>query len=113
MSLFVNEECYLCVSNLGKTAANVAFKELWIDRVSGERVKETNHPVRRYAVLAAAVNRETLKCLKHVFACQEMSKTTAIVQEAIAVVLLLCGCFAVMRLFPSFWRKITGGMPTI
>ena len=51
MSLFVNEECYLCVSNLGKTAANVAFKELWIDRVSGERVKETNIPSGRMLFL--------------------------------------------------------------
>ena len=44
MSLFVNEECYLCLSNLGKTGVNAVFKELWKDRVSGERVKEKEIP---------------------------------------------------------------------
>ena len=44
MSLFVNEECYLCLSNLGKTGVNAVFKKLWKDRVSGERVKEKEIP---------------------------------------------------------------------
>ena len=40
MSLFINEECWLCVSNLGKTDAVIPFTETWEDRQSGERVRE-------------------------------------------------------------------------
>ena len=39
-----NPYAYLCLSNLGKTGVNAVFKELWKDRVSGERVKEKEIP---------------------------------------------------------------------
>ena len=38
MSLFVNEECYLCISNVGKTGGTVELCDEWIDRRSGARV---------------------------------------------------------------------------
>ena len=36
MSMFVNDECYLCISNLGKKSSTVIFKEKWTDRVTGK-----------------------------------------------------------------------------
>ena len=36
MSMFVNDECYLCISNLGKKRSTVIFKEKWTDRVTGK-----------------------------------------------------------------------------
>ncbi len=38
MSLFVNGECYLCVSNVGEREAFVELCDAWIDRQSGSRV---------------------------------------------------------------------------
>ncbi|MBQ4606523.1 MAG: hypothetical protein IJB15_07435, partial [Clostridia bacterium] len=40
MSLFLNEECWLCVSNLGKTDVVVPLAEAWEDRQTGETVQE-------------------------------------------------------------------------
>ncbi len=33
MSMFVNDECYLCISNLGKNSGRIVFKERWTDRI--------------------------------------------------------------------------------
>lgn len=41
MSLFINEECYLCLSNLGKENASVTFADHWEDRQTGEILRET------------------------------------------------------------------------
>ena len=35
MSLFVNEEVYLCISNLGDKTETVEFTDKWIDRQTG------------------------------------------------------------------------------
>ncbi|MBQ3591481.1 MAG: hypothetical protein II979_06025 [Clostridia bacterium] len=40
MSLFLNEECFLCVSNLGKTDAVISLAEIWEDRQTGEHLQE-------------------------------------------------------------------------
>ncbi|MBR4961825.1 MAG: hypothetical protein IKY52_13090, partial [Clostridia bacterium] len=40
MSLFAGDECYLCISNLGSTAAALTFCDLWEDRQTGECCKE-------------------------------------------------------------------------
>ena len=44
MSVFVNDECYLCISNLGGADSKIAFKESWLNRVTGEIVTETEIP---------------------------------------------------------------------
>ena len=40
MSLFVNSECYLVVSNVGEKPQKVTLAEEWIDRESGKPVRE-------------------------------------------------------------------------
>ena len=44
MSMFVNDECYLCISNLGKKSSRIIFRERWLNRVTGENVAETEIP---------------------------------------------------------------------
>lgn len=39
LSLFVNEECYLCISNVGDETQIVTLVDEWIDRQSNERVR--------------------------------------------------------------------------
>jgi hypothetical protein len=40
MSLFVNEECYLVISNVGTRSETVTLNDGWIDRRTGKAVKE-------------------------------------------------------------------------
>jgi hypothetical protein len=39
LSLFVNDEIYLCVSNVGHARESIVLRDAWIDRVSGQTVK--------------------------------------------------------------------------
>ena len=39
MSLFVNGECYLCVSNVGDATQHLTFLDEWIDRRTSKRLK--------------------------------------------------------------------------
>lgn len=39
MSLFVNDDCYLCISNVGEGQETVTFRDAWIDRKTNETVK--------------------------------------------------------------------------
>ena len=35
ISMFVNDVCYLCISNLGKSSGKLVFQDQWLDRVTG------------------------------------------------------------------------------
>ncbi len=39
MSLFVNEELYLCISNLGNTPRTIEFVDKWLDRQEGTKLQ--------------------------------------------------------------------------
>lgn len=39
-SLFVNDELYICMSNLGEKDETIVFNDEWTDRLTGERKKE-------------------------------------------------------------------------
>ncbi|MBQ9784248.1 MAG: hypothetical protein IJW29_01985 [Clostridia bacterium] len=43
-SLFVNRECYLCISNVGKDTQAVTLTDTWLDRQTGERVRTLTLP---------------------------------------------------------------------
>ena len=36
ISMFVNDVCYLCISNLGKSSGKLVFQDQWLDRVTGK-----------------------------------------------------------------------------
>jgi len=48
LSMFVNEECYLCVSNVGNSTQTVTLCDKWIDRV-------TDTPVRQLSLNAGEI----------------------------------------------------------
>ena len=37
MSIFVNEKCYMCISNLGANTQTIAFNDEWINRETKQK----------------------------------------------------------------------------
>ena len=44
ISMFVNDVCYLCISNLGKSSGKLVFQDQWLDRVTGKCVATIEIP---------------------------------------------------------------------
>lgn len=44
MSMFVNEDCYVCISNVGTESRKVVFKQIWTDRVTKKAGSMINIP---------------------------------------------------------------------
>lgn len=68
ISMFVNDVCYLCISNLGKSSGKLVFQDQWLDRVTGKCAATIEIPAGGMVFLQSSRNEERTHIMVKVIA---------------------------------------------